>query len=88
MYENFMGFTKSTVKHKKHDVSFQEASTVLYDPMSVTGFDPDHSIREFIYITFGEGRLLVVSHTERRSTIRIISARVAKKRERRIYEEG
>jgi uncharacterized DUF497 family protein len=43
------------------------------------------------YITFGvsaRGRLLVVSHTERGDTIRIISARLVTKGERKIYEEG
>ncbi|MGH7429595.1 MAG: BrnT family toxin [Candidatus Methylomirabilaceae bacterium] len=34
------------------------------------------------------GRLLVVAHTERGDTIRIISARPATRGERKIYEEG
>ncbi len=33
-------------------------------------------------------RLLVVSHTERGERIRIISARLATKPERKLYEEG
>jgi uncharacterized DUF497 family protein len=76
---------------RKHKVSFEEASRALSDPMAATGADPDHSIGEFRYITFGvseRGRLLVVAHTERGETIRIISARVAGKGERKIYEEG
>lgn len=76
---------------RKHKVSFEEASTALSDPMAATGADPDHSIGEFRYITFGfseRGRLLVVSHTEQSETIRIISARLASKKERKIYEEG
>ena len=59
--------------------------------MAATGDDPDHSVGEFRYITFGIsewGRLLVVAHTEESETIRIISARLARKGERRIYEEG
>jgi uncharacterized protein len=50
---------------RKHKVSFEEASTALSDIMSVTGADPDHSIGEFRYVTFGisaRGRLLVISH--------------------------
>lgn len=81
---------KAQANLRKHGVSFQEAVTVLYDPMSATTPDPDHSISEFRYITFGlsnQGRVLVVSHTERGETIRIISARLASKRERHIYEE-
>lgn len=76
---------------RKHKVSFEEAATTLSDPMAVTGGDPDHSVGEFRYITFGmseRGRLLVVAHTEQGETIRTISARLASKGERRIYEEG
>lgn len=76
---------------KKHKVSFEEAATALADPMAETGADPDHSIGEFRYITFGiseRGRLLVVAHTEERDVIRIFSARIARKGERKIYEEG
>lgn len=76
---------------KRHGVSFEEAATALSDPMAATGADPDHSIAEERYITFGvskAGRLLVISHTEKEETIRIISARMASKGEREIYEEG
>lgn len=76
---------------KKHGISFEEAATPLSDPMSATGADPDHSITEERYVTFGVsemGRLLVVYHTEEGETIRIISARTASKGEREIYEEG
>ena len=63
----------------------------LSDHMAATGADPDHSIAEERYVTFGiseKGRLLVVSHTEKDETIRIISARKASKGERELYEEG
>jgi len=76
---------------RKHKVSFEEAVTALSDPMAATGADPDHSIGEFRYITFGiseRGRLLVVAHSEQGETIRIVSARPARKGERKIYEEG
>ena len=75
----------------KHAVSFEEATTALRDPLSTTGVDPDHSIDEERFITFGvstSGRLLIVSHTDREDIIRIISAREATRRERTIYEEG
>ena len=75
----------------KHGVSFEEASSVFYDPLAVTGADPGHSEGEERMVTFGMsslGRLLVVAHTERGDAIRIISARVATQHERRIYEEG
>ncbi len=82
---------KANSNLRKHQVSFEEASSALSDPMAATGADPDHSIGEFRYITFGiseRGRLLVVSHTEQSDTIRIISARLASRREKKIYEEG
>ena len=75
----------------KHRVSFEEAATVFRDTLSATGADPDHSLGEERYITFGvstSGRLLVVAHIERGDTIRIISARPATPGERKIYEEG
>jgi len=76
---------------RKHRVSFEEASSVFYDPLAVTGADPEHSEEEERLITFGmspAGQLLVVSPTERDEAIRIISARMATRTERRIYEEG
>ena len=75
----------------KHGISFQEAATVFRDPLSATGADPDHSIGEERFITFGvstSGRLLVVAHTEHGDTIRIITARPVTAAERNIYEEG
>jgi uncharacterized DUF497 family protein len=74
---------------KKHKVSFDEAMTVFYDTLSATFSDPDHSIDEERFITIGyssHGRLLVVSHTERGKTIRIISARSATAHERKRHE--
>ena len=59
--------------------------------VALTGYDPDHSDEEDRYITMGtslEGRLLVISHTDREDRVRIISAREASRRERRDYEDG
>jgi uncharacterized DUF497 family protein len=78
----------------KHRVSFEEGSTALLDPLSKTGTDPSHSVEERRFITFGMSarqRLLVVSYTERTEragAIRLISARLATRREREIYEES
>jgi uncharacterized protein len=76
---------------KKHRVSFEEASTVFGDPLALTIPDPLHSEEEDRFITLGEShrrRLLVVVSTERGDKIRLISARVATRRERKDYEEG
>ena len=82
---------KAAANHKKHKVSFEEPSAVLADPLAITGADPDHSVGEVRWITFGlsnRQRLLAVSHTEEGDIIRIISARAATRPERRLYEEG
>ena len=82
---------KAELNLKKHGTSFHEAATVFGDSLAITFDDPDHSIGEYRFITFGLSRfnrLLVVSHTEREGRIRIISARQMTKKERKIYEEG
>ena len=75
----------------RHGISFAEAATVFRDPLSATGADPDHSFDEERFVTFGastNGRVLVVAHTDRGDTIRIISARPVTAAERKVYEEA
>ncbi|MDQ3024895.1 MAG: BrnT family toxin [Pseudomonadota bacterium] len=82
---------KAASNLRGHKVTFEEASSVFGDSLAITFDDPDHSEGESRLLTFGlseQGRLLVVSHTERRGVVRIISARRATRAERRIYEEG
>ena len=82
---------KATVNLTKHGVSFDEASTVFADSLSATGRDYDHCKDESRFMTFGlssKGRVLAVSHTDRRGTVRIISARTATRKEKLFYEEG
>ena len=81
---------KARVNLAKHGVSFAEATTVFGDPLSLTISDPDHSQTEDRWIILGRartGKLLVVVHTERGDNIRIISARSASRRERKVYEQ-
>jgi len=81
---------KARANLRKHKVSFVEATSALLDPLSKTDLDPEHSISEKRFVTFGlswRRRLLAVSHTEHGTIIRIISARVATRTEREIYEE-
>jgi uncharacterized protein len=82
---------KATSNFSKHGFSFEEAKTVFNDPLYVDFYDPDHSKREELYLIVGEseqGRLLIVSYTDRRDSIRLISARVVTPAEREAYEEG
>jgi len=82
---------KAASNLRKHGISFEEASTALRDNFSATAHDPDHSKDEDRFVTLGvssTGRLLAVAHTERGNNIRIISARLATKSERQIYEES
>jgi hypothetical protein len=75
----------------KHGVSFEEATTVFGDPLSLTIPDPAHSQVEDRLIVLGKShqqKILVVVHTERGDSIRIISARRASRRERKSYEES
>jgi len=72
-------------------VSFEEAASVFGDPLALTFADPDHSVGEKRWLTFGVSsgdRLLVVVHIEIGRSIRIVSARKATRHEREIYEQG
>jgi hypothetical protein len=86
-----MGKQKGREQPEKHGVSFREAASVFGDPLALTFDDPDHSIGEYRLLTFGAtrtGKLVIVSHTERNGSMRIISARLMQKHERDIYEKG
>lgn len=83
--------TKARANIDKHGVSFEEASTVFLDPFALTYSDPDHSAEEAREITIGNSSpqgVLFVAHCQRGEHTRIISARKATKRERKLYEEG
>jgi uncharacterized DUF497 family protein len=81
---------KAAANARKHGVTFREASTAFADPLSITIPDPEHSLGEQRFVLIGlshRRRLLVVAHTERGDTIRIINARPATRQERQTYEE-
>lgn len=81
---------KAAYNKKKHKVSFEEASTVFRDLLSLTIPDPLHSEDENRLVIIGQSAkqlLLVVVHVERGSVIRLISARPATAHERKFYEE-
>ena len=82
---------KNQINKQKHNVSFEEASTVFYDEEAILIFDPDHSFQEDRFLLLGRSsalRILVVCHCSRDKDdeiIRIISARKANSEERKQY---
>ena len=84
---------KATSNLERHEVSFEEASTVFFDSKALDGPDLEHSIDEPRFIRLGKSlneKILVVVYTLRRSShgftkIRIISARKASRKERKAY---
>ena len=82
---------KNRINQNKHQVSFEEASTVFEDENALVIDDPEHSEEEERFIILGfslRANLLVVCHCWRssESVIRIISARKATKRESLQYK--
>ncbi len=83
---------KDRANVKKHDISFEEASTVFMDENARIIADPDHSDEEDRFVMMGVSRnmnILVVCHCYRKEgqVIRIISARRANKMEQQSYKE-
>jgi uncharacterized DUF497 family protein len=82
---------KAASNQKKHSVSFVEAATVFFDPLSITVVDPGHSIDEK-RLSLPACRISVVRslllHVDRGDRIRIISARRATPTESEKYESG
>ena len=82
---------KSNVK--KHNVTFDEASTAFDDVNAIIDDDDDHVGDEDRFVLLGYSkklRLLIVCHCyrgENKEIIRIYSARKANQVERRRYEE-
>lgn len=82
---------KAKANHKKHGVSFEEAATVFGDFLSLTIPDYQHSFAESRYSTIGVshyGKTIVVIHEDKGDNVRVISARLATKYEKKSYEES
>jgi hypothetical protein len=79
---------KAAINLKKHGVSFQTAALVFYDENRIEMYDSEHSLEEDRYNTIGMVEdVLFVVYTERKDRLRIISARLANKKERSMYYE-
>lgn len=87
---------KAAANRRKHGVSFEQATSVFRDPLTLSRYDEEHGEGEERWLTLGvneTGSLLVVSHTfeelsEQEARVRLISAREATAHERRQYESG
>lgn len=74
----------------KHGISFEEALTVFADPLAKIFDDEEHSADEHREIIMGHSarnRLLLICFTERRTRVRLISARKSTPLEQKDYEE-
>ena len=83
--------SKAAINLTKHGISFEQAQTVFDNPLAFIFEDEAHSISEHREIIIGHSernRLLLISFTERPSAIRIISARLATRKEREDYEQN
>ncbi|WP_442942399.1 BrnT family toxin [Nostoc sp.] len=83
--------SKATANLTKHGVSFEETKTVFDNVLAVIFDDEAHSVGEKRDIIIGHSRnnrLLLISFTERSNAIRIISARLATRKEHEDYEQN
>jgi uncharacterized protein len=84
---------KAASNQRKHGVAFEEAITVFDSPLAMIFDDEEHSTddeqREIVIGNSARNRLLLVSFVERKpNVVRVISARLTTKKERRDYEEN
>ncbi len=95
-YEFEWDDVKAEANASKHSVEFMEAMTVFVDPLAMTRYDDGHSEDEERWVSLGRSRndrLLLVVHTfastgPNTALVRLISARLATRREREQYEQG
>ena len=77
---------KNIINKEKHKISFETAAHVFDDPNYIEMFDFELSVDEDRYIAIWKvGDVLFVVFTEKKETIRMISARLATSMERSLY---
>ena len=77
---------KNNINKEKHKISFETATQVFDDPYYIEMYDFEHSVDEDRLIAIGKvGEILFVVFTERKESVRLISARLATEAERRVY---
>ena len=83
--------SKATSNKRKHGVTFEEARSVFYDDFGIQFFDDENSETEDRFLLLGksnQSRVLLICHCEKKSgnLVRIISARKATAKERKLYK--
>jgi uncharacterized protein len=78
---------KAASNRRKHGIDFDEAIEVFYGPNLVRRSDRNNEER-WLAIGESEGRVIAVAFTWRGDTLRIISARRARKNEKRTYHQA
>jgi uncharacterized DUF497 family protein len=81
---------KAEVNIERHGISFEEAVAAFFDSDALDDYDSEHSLceRRYNLIGLSEHRLLFIVYAEPEDgVIRIVSARRAEKKHRRIYEQ-
>ena len=89
------GPIKAGINLKRHRISFDRATEIILDPLTVSIPDEEHSEDEERWVSIGKdrcGSVLILIHTflevsAEECRIRIISVRKANKRETMQYEE-
>ena len=77
---------KDKINQKIHGISFSTAKFVFNDIERWERYDSSHSDTEDRWQTIGlVNKVLFVVYTEQRENIRIISARIADEKERKVY---
>lgn len=82
---------KASSNKRKHGVTFEEAQSVFYDDFGIQFFDEENSELEDRFFMLGrsnQSKILLICHCEKESgnRIRIISARKATAKERKLYK--
>lgn len=83
--------SKAASNEREHGVTFEEAKSAFYDDFAIQFFDDQNSGLEDRFLLLGhsnQSRILLICHCEQESgnLIRIISARKATAKERKLYK--
>jgi uncharacterized protein len=81
---------KAAKNLRDHKISFEFAKDIFFDPYAIEYYDATHSDAEDRFRILGRvaSRIFLVVYSERDTEIRMISARLAERAERKRYYEN